>query len=343
MEDIVVLIPTYNPNIKIMRSFIDELTLTFQNIIVVNDGSDEKFNDFFDELKKLNIIVLTHNTNIGKGQAIKTGFEYILNNFPNIAGTITADCDGQHSVSDISKCAIALKENPNSLIVGCRNFKEPQTPFKSKYGNTITIFVFMLFIGIKISDTQSGLRGFSPELMRKFLLVKGKRYEYETNVLIECKNSNIPIYEVPIQTIYINKNETSHFNPVKDSLMIYKLFFKYVLTAVSSFALDILLFCIFINIIKVNYNIMISTVIARILSSIYNFLVNSKFVFKKSNKKSLIKYFILVIIQMLISGVSVTFFSDYLHLNAPVTKLIVDTVIFVVNFIVQREWIFNKE
>ena len=242
------------------------------------------------------------------------------------------------------KCALSLKENPNSLIVGCRNFKEPQTPPRSKFGNNLTKIVFMIFIGVKISDTQSGLRAFSPDLIKKFLNVKGKRYEYETNVLIECKNSNIPIYEVPIQTIYIHKNETSHFNPIKDSLMIYKLFLKYALTAISSFALDILLFCIFINLIKTDYTIMLSTIIARILSSIYNFMVNSKLVFKKSHKKSLLKYFILVIVQMLISGLSVTFLTETLNSNAPITKLIIDTFIFIVNFVIQREWIFkNKE
>ena len=101
MEDIVVLIPTYNPNTDIMRSFINELRKNFKNIIIVNDGSKKIFDSFFEELESLNITILKHNSNIGKGQAIKTGFEYILKTFPNILGTITADCDGQHSAEDI--------------------------------------------------------------------------------------------------------------------------------------------------------------------------------------------------------------------------------------------------
>ena len=183
MEDIVVLIPTYNPDINIMETFIFDLKKRFNNIVIVNDGSRKEFDSFFKKLKELNIKVLTHETNIGKGQAIKTGFEYILKTFPNIIGTITADCDGQHSVADIEKCAYALKENPNALIVGCRNFNEPYVPSRSKFGNNLTKFVFMIFIGIKISDTQSGLRAFSSSLMHKFLSVKGKRYESIRRVL----------------------------------------------------------------------------------------------------------------------------------------------------------------
>lgn len=345
MEDIVVLIPAYKPNIDIMRTFLKELKKSFKNVVIVNDGSGKEFDDFYNELEKDNIVVIKHDVNKGKGRAIKTGFEYILNNYSNITGTITADCDGQHTVSDIEKCAISLRKNHNSLIIGCRNFSEPQTPLRSKLGNNLTKFIFIIFIGVNISDTQSGLRAFSPELMKKFLKTNGERYEYETNMLIDCKNSNIEIFEVPIETIYINNNATSHFNPIKDSFIIYKQFFKYALAAISSFAIDMILFCIFTNWIfaKNGNNIMISTIIARILSSIYNFMTNSKLVFKKSRKSSIYKYITLVIIQMFVSGFCVSFLSEHVMVQVPLLKLLIDTVIFMVNFVVQREWIFKNE
>ena len=344
MEDIVILIPTYKPNIDIMRVFINELTKKFKNVLIVNDGSGKEFDKFFEELEKLNIKILKHDVNKGKGKSIKTGFEYILKNNLNVLGTITADCDGQHTVEDIEKCAKALRKNNNSLIIGCRNFNEPNTPPRSKFGNNLTKSMFLLFVGIKISDTQSGLRGFSPELMKRFLKVSGERYEYETNMLIECKNENIEITEVPIQTIYIKNNETSHFNPIKDSIIIYKLFFKYVIAAISSFLLDILVFGIFVNFIfiKLKYNIIISTIVARIISALYNFFTNSKIVFKNSNKSSIYKYILLVIIQMFVSGGIVTALSKITIINVMIIKLIIDTIIFIVNFIIQREWIFKK-
>ena len=344
MEDIVVLIPAYKPNTEIMKKFIDELIVKFKNIVIVNDGSGDEFDSFFECFEKLNIKVLKHDVNMGKGKAIKTGFTYITENYLNITGTITADCDGQHTVEDIEKCAEALRNNKNSLVVGCRDFSEPQTPPRSKFGNNLTKMMFLLFVGIKISDTQSGLRGFSPDLMKKFLKVSGDRYEYETNMLIECKNDGIEIKEVPIQTVYINNNETSHFNPLKDSIIIYKLFIKYVMAAISSFVLDMLIFCFLLTFSFINndYNILIYTIIARVISSIYNFITNSKLVFKNSNKSSIIKYIILAVVQMIVSGLGVSFVAKYLKINVPVIKLMVDTIIFIVNFIIQREWIFKK-
>ena len=227
MEDIVVLIPTFNPDIEIMQKFINELTAKFKNVVIINDGCRDEFKDFFEELAKLNIPILHHEVNRGKGRAIKTGFEYVLKNYKTVIGTITADCDGQHCVQDIEKCAEQLRKTPGELIIGCRNFDEKQVPIKRKIANKLTRQVFYFFVGTKLSDTQSGLRGFGIKLMKTFLNTAGERYEYETNMLIDCKTYGIKVKEVPIQTIYIDKNETSHFNPIKDSFMIYKLFFKY--------------------------------------------------------------------------------------------------------------------
>lgn len=241
MEDIIVIIPAYKPNEKIMLEFMDKLQKECSNIIIVDDGSGEEYKTFFKNFEEKGIPVLKHNVNLGKGRAMKTAFNYCLNHYENIIGTITADCDGQHSIKDIKKCAKALEKNPDKLILGTRNFDEKQVPFKSRYGNKLTRTMFSLFVGIKITDTQSGLRGFGYKTMQEFLNVAGERYEYETNMLIACKEKQIDIEEVPIETIYINKNETSHFNPVKDSILIYKLFLKYIFSALSSFAIDILL------------------------------------------------------------------------------------------------------
>ena len=363
MEDIVILIPAYKPNKEIMLEFINKLidkvclsrslqairagnsfdeAQELKNIVIVNDGSGKEFDEFFLKLEDMGLTVLRHNVNKGKGRAIKTGFEYILKNYEGIIGTITADCDGQHTVEDIEKCVLKLKEHPKSLIVGCRDFSDKQVPFRSRFGNNLTRGVFRAFVGISISDTQSGLRAFGPALMKQFLTTVGERYEYETNMLIDCQTYDVDIKEVTIQTVYIDNNATSHFNPLIDSIRIYKLFGKYILAAISSFLMDILLFTIFLHIIPLDSKIMISTIIARILSSSYNFVVNSKVVFKKQSKTSILKYLILVVVQMFMSGACVTFLAKYIDINATVIKLIVDAVIFVVNFIVQREWVFKN-
>lgn len=340
-KDLVVLVPIYNPNSNITSSFLNKLSQKFTNIVIINDGCNPKYNDFFKEIEK-EFIVIKHYKNLGKGRAIKTGINYILNNYPHCKCIVTADCDGQHDIDDIERCYQISKKNKNSLILGTRNFNDPKIPFKSRYGNKITKNMFRIFIGININDTQTGLRAFDKNTAIKLLDIPGERYEYETNVLITCQNLDIKIIQSPIKTIYINNNETSHFNPIKDSISIYKLFIKYIFSALSSFAIDIVLFKIFL---LYTNNIIISTLSARILSSIYNYLINANLVFKKSNKTSIIKYFILVTIQMFVSGYLVNnLYNTYLkHINIIIIKLLVDIIIFIINFIIQREFIFKRK
>lgn len=347
MDDIVIIIPSYKPNKEIMMEFIEKLKRSFKNIVVVDDGSGEEYTQFFEEIKNEGIVVLKHHINFGKGRGIKTAFNYVLNNYPDITGVITADCDGQHYIEDITKCAEKLKEDPEKLVIGYRNFDEKQVPFRSRFGNKITRGIFNTFVGIKISDTQSGLRAFGKKNMKMFLTTSGERYEYETNMLIDCKEKNIEIAEVPISTVYISNNSGSHFNPIKDSIMIYKLFAKYIISSISSFILDILLYTVFVNLLPEMKNniiteIVVATIISRIISATYNFIVNSKMVFKNKNKDSVIKYLILSGIQMFISAFAVSKLFELLHLNSTLIKVIVDTIIFIINFIIQREWVFKK-
>ncbi len=341
MKDVFVVIPTLNPEENIFLPFMDKLINEFSHVIVVNDGSDNKYDKVFAKLNK-KIIVLNHYINMGKGRAMKTAINYILNNYKEVGSIVTADSDGQHTISDIKACAKASIKNPDAYVLGCRNIKGSNVPFKSKYGNVITRFIMKLFIGLSISDTQTGLRAMSKKVATKFLTTKGERYEYETNTLIECKTDSIPIVEVPIETIYINNNSGSHFNPFKDGLSIYKLFFKYIFASISSFLVDVLLFALFIRLLSMPNEAFVATVIARIISSIYNYFVNSKLVFKHMSKKSFGKYVILVIVQMLVSALSVNYLGRVLSINIVLIKVIIDIIIFMVNFVVQREFIFKE-
>jgi len=348
MGDIVIIIPAYKPDKEIMLEFIQKVKNNFKNIVVVNDGSGEEYNEFFNSIQNQGITVLKHHINFGKGRAIKTAFNYVLNSYPNIIGTVTADCDGQHYIEDIIKCAQKLKENPQKLVIGYRNFNEKQVPTRSKLGNKITRWVFSTFVGIKITDTQSGLRAFGKNTMKQFLQTSGERYEYETNMLIDCKEKDIEIAEVPISTVYIRNNSLSHFDTVKDSVRIYKLFIKYIISSLSSFIVDILFFMLFIKVLpEINIGIItkivIATIIARIISAIYNFAINSKVVFKNKTSSSMVKYFILVIIQMVVSAFVVSKLYELLQINSTLIKIVVDTIIFVINFVIQREWVFKNK
>ena len=350
IDDVCLIIPAYNPDEELFINFLDKAVDNFSNIIVINDGSKEDNINVFNKISETypNVTLLKHSVNLGKGRALKTAFNHYLNEYPNCVGIVQADCDGQHDIEDVINCSNALKENPNCLVLGARNFDEKDVPMKSKYGNKITRLIFKLFIGIAIKDTQTGLRAIGNDLLKQFISTYGERYEYETNVLIDCKTNNIEIKEVPIKTIYIEKNQTSKFNPIKDSFMIYKLFAKYIFSSLSAFVIDIILFSIFIKIFtNINLDdktkILLATISARIISSFYNFKINAKVVFKNMTRSSYIKYAILVLIQMFVSAFGVTYFSRRIGIDLTGIKVIVDMIIFIVNFIVQREIVFKKK
>ena len=350
IKDVCLVVPAYNPDEKLFLDFLDKAVEEFSNIIVINDGSNVNCDSIFSKIESQYPVVkiLKHSVNLGKGRALKTAFNTYLNEYPDCIGIVQADCDGQHCIEDVIACANSLKENQNCLILGARNFDEKDVPKKSKYGNKLTRWIFKLFIGITIKDTQTGLRAIGNELLKQFISTFGERYEYETNILIDCKTNNIEIKEVPIKTIYIEKNQTSKFNPIKDSLMIYKLFAKYIFSSLSAFVIDIILFSFFIKLftnINLDYKtkILLATVSARIISSLYNFKINAKMVFKNMTKSSYIKYAILVLIQMFVSAFGVTYLSRRIGIDLTGIKIFVDMVIFMVNFVVQREFVFKKK
>ncbi len=341
MDDIFVVVPTLDPDEKIMDEFITKLQKEFKHILVINDGSKSEHDKFFAKLEKQKIDVFHHYKNLGKGRAIKNAFNYILNEYPNVKGCVTCDCDGQHSVKDIKNCAKTLLKYSDELVLGVRNFDLDYVPPKSKFGNKITRNIFKIFIGLEISDTQTGLRGMSRKLMESFIDLSGERYEYETNMLIACKSKNIKIREVEIETIYLNSNANSHFNPLKDSILIYKLFMRYFLASFSSFLLDIALFAAILGILDINSKILAATILARLVSSIYNYILNSNLIFKDMSISSLIKYYILAIIQMFISGCFVTYLYSLLNISVILIKIVIDFLLCIINLIIQREFVFK--
>lgn len=219
----IVIIPSYNPNENLLL-LCQDLTKIGLDVLVINDGSDKKYDDVFLCVKKMGIKVLEYRENAGKGVALKMGLDYCIKN--NL-DAITADGDGQHAVEDIKKVADLTYENPGKLILGVRNF-DNTTPLRSKFGNTVTKYVFYAFSGKMLIDTQTGLRGMSNDIINKLIAIKGDRYEYEMNVLLALKSLNIEIVQCPIKVIYYHNNKASHFKTIKDSYIIYKQIIDYV-------------------------------------------------------------------------------------------------------------------
>ena len=186
--------------------------------------------------------MLVHEVNKGKGRAMKTAFEYILNNRPNKPNVITVDGDGQHLAVDVKKCIELLEENPHAFVMGVRNFNDENVPARSRFGNKITRTVFRLLCGIKVSDTQTGLRAIPFEHLPLMLQIDGDRYEYETNQLFAVKQAGIEFKETVINTVYIEEHQTSHFRPIRDSIRIYGVIIKYIASSLASTLVDVSLF-----------------------------------------------------------------------------------------------------
>lgn len=215
----IVLIPAYEPSSKMIK-LLKDLKESNLDIVVINDGSNSKFDKIFKEAKEYGI-VLKHVVNMGKGVAIKTGLKYIEDQIKKDYVVITVDCDGQHSVLDTLNLLNICENNPDDLILGKR-LRDVKIPLRSRFGNSITRLIYRITTGLDVYDTQSGLRAFSENLVPFMLEIEGERFEYEMNVLLKCPSNNIKIREVDIETIYIDNNSGSHFNPIKDSFDIYK-------------------------------------------------------------------------------------------------------------------------
>lgn len=343
MKEIFIVVPAYEPEEKIMNKFINELKKEFDNILIINDGSTPDLNKYFEKLEKNGFELFTHCKNFGKGRAIKNAFNYLLSKYPDIKGIVMCDCDGQHSVKDVKNMVNVLLENPDKLILGVRDFDKSNVPKKNMLGNKITREIFKLFIGKDITDTQTGLRGLSKELMYKFCDLNGERYEYETNMLIECQGKDIEIKEVNIDTIYIEDNRLSHFNPIKDSIRIYKMFFKYLSLPLSNYLLDIIIFSYLFNTLTINGKILGATIIARLISSIYNYIISKNYKFKHKSTDFFVKYYSLVLVQMFMSGCFTTWIMSLGDFNVYLVKIIVDIIIFIINIYMQNEIIFKGD
>ena len=345
---VVILIPSLNPKIEFINYVQELIENGFKKIIIINDGSKEECAPIFQKLEsKKECILITHEKNRGKGKSLKDGLQYFLQIEKDYLGIITADCDGQHLVKDVIKIAEKIENGADGLILGSRNFKEDNVPVKSSIGNNVTSTIFKVLYGEKISDTQTGLRGIPLKYVTDFINISGDRYEYETSVLIDCISKKIKIEEIPITTVYIDNNAETHFNPIKDSILIYwkilKSFIKYSIVSILSFIIDIIAFKIIVSNIKGGDSIIIATILARIISSLVNYALNKKVVFKNDQKVSntIIKYYTLCITQMLASAFFVTLIYYVTMISETVIKIVVDAIIFMINFKVQRRWIFT--
>ena len=332
----VALIPAYEPDDELVK-LVKELKENKYKIVVVNDGSDKEYNKVFNSIDK-DAKIISYDINQGKGHALKTGLEYIQKTYPESI-IVTMDADGQHTVKDAIKLCEYVKDHPKYVALGSR-FRSKKTPLRSKIGNTITMIVFTLLTGSKIYDTQTGLRAFSSIHLPYLLSIEGNRYEYEMNVLLNLNRNRIKCKEIPIEVIYIDNNKASHFKTIRDSYLIYKEIIKFSGSSIISFIVDYILYSISF---ALTANLIMSNVLARIISGSVNYTINKHIVFKsrKSVLQSAIYYIFLAAIILILNTLILKLLVTAVGINAYIAKIVTELVLFILSYTVQKRFVFK--
>lgn len=339
----VALIPAYKPEPAVIDIALDLVrSERFQKVMVVNDGSGPEFEAIFKELERIEgIELLKHYVNLGKGAALKTGFNHIACWFPGAVGVVTLDADGQHLVADVLKVADKLMNEPHSLILGSREFQR-DVPLRSRFGNLITRGVMRVIGGLTLRDTQTGLRGIPKKFLASLLTLKTLGYDFELDMLLKAKEQNIVIVEVDIQTVYINENRSSHFNPLLDSMRIYFVFIRFFSVSIIAALIDNIVFSVVFSLYP---SILGAQVLGRVFSVFFHYTANKKAVFKSEERdsKTFPKYIFFVVMFGMLGYGFINLFVYKLDASPIPAKFLAEGILFFLGFFISREVIFKKD
>ncbi|WP_168118592.1 bifunctional glycosyltransferase family 2/GtrA family protein [Paenibacillus sp. HB172176] len=334
-----ILIPAYEPDERLIALIHDLKKSGNSSILVVDDGSSEAYRAIFHSAEEAGCTVIAHSKNMGKGRALKTGFMH-AKLLGNTGGVVCADSDGQHLPKDIMRIVNAIEGHPDTIVLGSRRFTG-KVPMRSRFGNTATRLVYSYATGQTVGDTQTGLRGYSADMLNWLCDIPGERFEYEMNMLLEAKSAGYPILEIEIDTVYLEDNKSSHFRPLADSALIYLPFLKFMTSSGFSAVID------FVLVLLLQWlcgNLLVSVLGARITSSIFNYTMNRTFVFnsKKSsgNRNSLLRYFTLVAIIMMLNYGLMYALHERLWIPLAATKLATEAVLFLFSYWMQRRFVY---
>lgn len=333
-----VLIPAYQPDARLPRLILElHRADPSSKIVVVDDGSGQKFSDIFEASATAGAHVISYEHNRGKGYALREGFTWIR----DVAGdspecVVTADADGQHTLNDIFRVGRTCTDTGKSVL-GVREFVG-HVPARSRIGNTATSALFWLATGWKLKDTQTGLRAFPVALLPELLEVQGDRYEYELRVLLHLAKFRHPVSQIPIETIYEAGNPTSHFRPLQDSARIWAPLLKF---AASSGVATVIDYVLVLVLNALTGALFFPVIVARLVSASVNFAMNRR-VFEATGvplRRSALRYAALAV--AVIAG-SYTMLAVVTGIGMPlwIAKIIADTTMYLVSYSAQSRYVF---
>lgn len=334
------LIPSYEPT-EVLVSLAAALRDAGFSVLIVDDGSGDAYRSVFSAAAQYGTL-LSYLPNRGKGYALKTGLRHLQQYAEENSVIVTLDSDGQHTVADALAVAALAGTMPQALTLGVRSF-DRDTPPRSRFGNTVTRWVYRLASGVRVSDTQTGLRAFGTALLPFLLGVEGERYEYEMNMLLDAPRAGIPICEQGIATIYHDNNSGSHFRTIRDSLRVYRRILTFAASSLAGFLIDYTLFALLSALLTGKGAVAAANVCARIVSASCNFALNKRLVFRHRGSvlKTGTQYLLLAVCILLMNTAVLTLLVDVLRWRRLVAKLLTELIFFSLSYTVQRRWVFR--
>jgi putative flippase GtrA len=226
------------------------------------------------------------------------------------------------------------------MILGARGF-EGHVPLRSRVGNSITQHVVQLLVGEKLRDTQTGLRGIPASFAGPLLNLSSNGYEFELDMLVAARKSSVAIVEEPIETVYEPGNKSSHFNPLVDSMKIYFVLLRFCSVSLMTALLDNVAFYLAYRRFG---SVLGAQVTGRAVAVLFNYLMVRRAVFQTRDRHltAFPRYLALVVVSGAVSYACITLIVGAAHLPVLWTKIGVESLLFFVNFAVQRDWVFTR-
>lgn len=206
-------VPVYN-NGATVKKVVAACRSVLRHVAVVDDGSIDA--DLASLLSGLDVVLLKHENNRGKGEAILTASRYVETRGGSTL--ITVDADGQHEPRDMERFFPLIRENDKRLLIGRRDFNTEHVPASSRFGRAFANFWLKAETGVTVDDCQSGFRAYPVRYLNQ-LKFKGSRYDFEAEVLAKAAWAGLELVMVPVSVHYPKPEERiSSFKPVLDNL-----------------------------------------------------------------------------------------------------------------------------
>ena len=339
-------IPCFRPDDRLEEVVRGLVGAGFSDIIIVNDGSPAECDRFFafTELYP-QVTLLQHFVNRGKGAALKTAFTYFLQyRGKDYSGVVTVNADGYHTPRDVYRCARTMQQRRDQIVLCSRDYTN--MPRKLRRGNAVASFILRTGCGIRVSDTQSGLRAIPREYLVNFLRTRGNRFDYESNMLIDIAVYSLPFTEI---TAKAHPGSALHRIAFRDILKVYYQIIKFSLSSLACWTFEYLLYDLLILLLAGSVSVRLIYYAARVVALSVNFCVNRRVVFRarRNIRRTALRYVAIQLPIMLISAEAVNGLASLIPSSGKIApmlvKIPVDTAMFILSYSLQREWVFRDD